>query len=336
MKLISISILVLTFFAGLVIGADMPPPISPPISVAVYDFTAAGEASHYFGLKHTNWNASMWNAWRQTIHNLASKVTVLVTADLSVQTNLIMVERAELTKALKEQAFGLSGMVSSDAAAKIGQITGAKVLVAGQVFTSDDGHLTIVASIIGTETSRYYSAKVEGSTVNLGKLTDDLSQNISETISKQYTNLIVTTETRDVRVDRIVKAVKGKKRPSILISIVDHLPDDKISSNFGVVTELGILFQKTGFTVIDEKSSNKPDIIITGIASSDWGLKHGELYSCRSLIEIKVQKRRTGDLLNFDRQENEAVDIGKYTAAKKAMLIATDNLAERLLPLLAQ
>ena len=43
----------------------------------------------------------------------ATNVTTLVTADLTTETNLVLLERAELTKALNEQAFGVSGLVSS-------------------------------------------------------------------------------------------------------------------------------------------------------------------------------------------------------------------------------
>src|SRR5262249_23167758 len=109
---------VLFLLAGIVIHAA-------PLTVAVYDFTDTDKKAGAMG----------------------AKVTALVTADLAADTNFVMLERAELNKALSEQAFGVSGMVSSDAAAKIGQITGAKVLVAGQVIKTDGNHLVVVANI---------------------------------------------------------------------------------------------------------------------------------------------------------------------------------------------
>src|SRR3954466_235741 len=63
---------------------------------------------------------------------LGPKITSLVTAELSSDTRLALVERAELSKALREQALGLSGTVDASAAAKVGQLTGAKVLVVGR------------------------------------------------------------------------------------------------------------------------------------------------------------------------------------------------------------
>src|ERR1700744_113403 len=119
----------LVAFVTMVAAAAETP---PALTIAVYDFKSGGNSA-----------------------DLGSKVTALVTADLATETNHVMVERAQLTKALSEQAFGVSGMVNSDAAAKVGRITGAKVLVAGRVLKGDEGnHLTIVANIIGTETGR--------------------------------------------------------------------------------------------------------------------------------------------------------------------------------------
>ena len=91
----------------------------------------------------------------------ASKSPRWSTPTLSAEPNLILVERAELDKALGEQELGLSGTVTPESAAKIGQLTGAKVLVTGRVFKTDT-ELFIVAKIIGTETSRVYGELVKG------------------------------------------------------------------------------------------------------------------------------------------------------------------------------
>src|ERR1035437_4042653 len=149
-------ILLLAMLALISSAADKP---QSALTVAVYDFKGDADTASFGG-----------------------KVTTLVTANLTTETNLVLVERAELTAALSEQAFGISGMVSSDAAAKIGQITGAKVLVAGQVIKTGDNHLAIVANIIGTETGRLFADKVEGAADSLSDLTSDLSRKIAQTI----------------------------------------------------------------------------------------------------------------------------------------------------------
>src|SRR5262249_475094 len=158
----------------------------------------------------------------------------------------ILLERAALNKALNEQAFGISGLVNTDAAAKIGQITGAKVLVCGQVLTTQSGHLVVVANIVGTETGRLFPAKVERPADNLMELTDDLSSKIAHTIASQATNLVsVPPESNTARIDRIVKSIKGKKRPSVSFDI--FWGRHKAEHCNAAEVELGLVLLKAGF-----------------------------------------------------------------------------------------
>ncbi|HVU09533.1 MAG TPA: CsgG/HfaB family protein [Verrucomicrobiae bacterium] len=285
-------------------------PISP-LTVAGYDFTGNADAKNY-----------------------GESVTALVTADLTAATNLVMLERAELNKALSEQAFGVSGMVSSDAAAKIGQITGAKVLVAGQVIKVEANHLIIIANIIGTETGRLFASKVEGDPANLSELTSNLSQKIAQTISAQTTNLVaVAEESHEERLQRIIQGIKGKKRPAVSVNIVWPNRNGHSASAEG---EFGIILLKAGFTVVDANSDQKPDIEITGVDDAGMGPRRGELFSARVVIELKLQERRTGDIIAFDRQESTSTSTTRASADRSAQVNAVDALAERVLPLLAQ
>ena len=124
------------------------------LTVAVFDFDSNDEA----------------------VSDLGPKVATLINANLSAEPQIITVERAELEKVLSEQELGLSGAVNPDSAAKIGQLTGAKVLVTGRVFKVDDQTI-IVAKIIGTETSRVYGEMVQGPPA---KTIVDLSSNLAK------------------------------------------------------------------------------------------------------------------------------------------------------------
>src|SRR6266853_1540046 len=103
------------------------------LTVAIFDFESRDEA----------------------VRDLGPKVATLINASLSAESHIITVERAELEKVLGEQELGLAGTVSPDTAAKVGHLTGAKVLVTGRVFHADK-EMVLVAKIIGTETSRVY------------------------------------------------------------------------------------------------------------------------------------------------------------------------------------
>jgi len=293
--------------AGMIVHAAPPP--NP--TVAVYEFKGEAGAARY-----------------------SADVTTLVTADLTTETNLAILERAELSKALSEQAFGVSGIVSSDAAAQIGQITGAKILVAGQVIKIGDNHLVLVANIIGTETGRLYADKVEGAAENLMDLTSDLSRKIAETIRNQTTNLILAkVESSTERVDRIIKSINGTNRPSVSVRIVWTFNNGPCKT---AQTEFGIILLKAGFAVVDGKSDRKPDVEITGVIVLSEGPKQGDLYSMRSVIDLKMQERTTGNIIGFDHQDATATDGTSAGANRTSIVNAVDALAERVLPLLAK
>ena len=101
-------------------------------------------------------------------------------------------------------------------------------------------------------------------------------------------------------------------------------------------TELSLILQQCGFKVVDELSTNKADIEITGEALSEFGLRKGNLQSCRARIEIKARDVASGNIISEDRQTSVAVDIAEHIAAKTALQNGADELAERLIPKLAK
>lgn len=267
---------------------------------------------------------------------LAKDTSSLLASDLSADPRFNFVDRGQLQQVLDEEAFGASGIVTPDSAAKIGQLTGAKVLVSGRILLLKKSKVVILADIIGTENGRMFSETAEGPRTNLVALTSELAKKIAQTIADNSTNLLVGATTQhEEQIAQIIGKIKGKKRPAILIKIDEQLPGG--AGTFQTTeTELGVLLQKAGFTVVDEKSDAKPDVIISGEAVAATTAKNGSFFSSHATLEIKAQERTTGKIISFDRQENVAADIGEQMAARKALENATDELAERLLPLLAQ
>ncbi|HVU09534.1 MAG TPA: CsgG/HfaB family protein [Verrucomicrobiae bacterium] len=267
---------------------------------------------------------------------LGKDATSLLTADLSADPRFNFVDRGQLQKVLDEEALGASGIVTPDSAAKIGQLTGAKVLVGGRVLKDSKNNITILADIIGTENGRMFSETENGSRTNLEAMTSELAKKIAQTIADQSTNFLASATTeREEHVSQIIAKIKGKQRPAVLIKIDEQLPGG--AGTFQTTeTELGVLLQKAGFTVVDEKSDAKPDVIISGEAIAATTAKNGSFFLSHATLEIKAQERTTGKIISFDRQENVAADIGEQMAARKALENATDEMAERLLPLLAQ
>jgi hypothetical protein len=282
------------------------------LTVAVFDFDSKDEA----------------------VSDLGPKVATLVNANLSAEPQIITVERAELEKVLGEQELGLSGTVNPDSAAKIGQLTGAKVLVTGWVFKVDDQTI-IVAKVIGTETSRVYGEMVQGPPAKtIVDLSSDLAQKIASVISEKSDTLVARVETREERIAKIKQALDGRKLPVVSVKIGEqHFGQYVIDP--AAQTELSLILQQCGFVLADNNSTNRPAIEITGDAFSAYGMQKGNLISCKSRIEIKVRDVATGNILAVDRQTSVGVDVTEQTAAKTALENAMDVMAERVVPKLA-
>jgi hypothetical protein len=301
------------FLLALLAGAPIAHAAASDIlTVAVFDFESKDEA----------------------VRDLGPKVATLINANLSAEAQIITVERAELEKVLGEQELGLSGTVSADTAAKVGHLTGAKVLVTGRVFKVDK-ELIVVAKIISSETSRVYGEMVKGApATSITALAADLAEKIAATVTTKGDTLVSKVESREHRIARIKKSIKADKLPSVSVKLPER--------HFGQVvidpaaeTELGLILKECGFKLVDDKSPDKADIEITGDAFSALGMRKGNLVSCKSRIEIKARKR-TGEILAVDRQTSVAVDITEQTAAKTALQSAAAEIAGRLIPVLAK
>jgi hypothetical protein len=284
-----------------------------PLSVAVFDFEAREEG----------------------VRDMGSKLAALISVHLSTEADLVLVERAELEKALGEQELGLSGTVSSETAAKVGHLTGAKVLVTGKLFKADR-ELMAVAKVIGTETSRVYGELAKGpATTSLDDLAAQLARKIAASIVSKADTLVARPLTREDRVVALKNKLGASKLPTVSVSIPEqHYGAPAVDP--AAQTELGLILQQCGFTLVDDKSDAKADVEVSGEAFSAFGLRRGNLVSCKARIELKARSRKNGTVLTVDRETSVAVDIAEQTAAKTALQNAAAELASRLIPRLAR
>lgn len=283
------------------------------LTVAVFDFESKDEA----------------------VRDLGPKVATLVNAALTAEPAVITVERAELEKILSEQELGLSGTVSTDTAAKVGKLTGAKVLVTGRVFKVEKETM-IVAKVIGTETSRVYGEMVKGGpNTSIADLATDLAKKIGTTVGEKGGTLVAKVETPEERLEKLKKSLQGDKRPVLEIKITErHFSGPTIDP--AAETGFSKLALDCGFKLADAKSDVKSEIEISGEALSEMGMRKGNLVSCKARVEIKVRERSTGKILLVDRQTSVAVDLTEQIAAKAALQNAATDLAERVFPKLVK
>jgi hypothetical protein len=270
----------------------------------------------------------------ELLRDAGPQAALMLNALLSANTDLVLVERAELQKVLGEQELGLSGTVSVESAAKVGQLTGARVLVTGRVFKAGK-ETVLVAKIIGTETSRVYGEMVKSATLSVGDLATDLAGRIAHTVVNRADTLVAAEVPREYRVETIRKALGDRPRPIVSVTVPErHFGGPTFDP--AVETELGKIFTECGFTLVDAGSEAKPDYEVLGEAFSEFGMRRGNLVSCKGRVELKVKESATGELVVVDRQVAVAVDLSEQIAAKRALQEAAAQLAERVLPRLVR
>src|SRR6185312_3566212 len=264
--------------------------------------------------------------------SLGDKITELLTADMTGDPEIELVERAKIDKAFDELALGKTGLVDDATAARVGHIVGAQVLVTGRAFPLDD-ELFIVGKVIGVETSRVFAAKTSGSlSGKLSPMVKDLSDGISKILLKHDSEL-VGKETKEKDYAALLQAALGQaKRPKVSVLITErHRSQETLDPS--AETEVIYLLQKTGFRVSDEKNrqlsdwaaaylddaSQKPpagatsaDVLLVGEAFSEFAARRGELVSCKARLELRALDARSGEVLSIDRRIGTAVDLAEH------------------------
>lgn len=265
---------------------------------------------------------------------IGSQVSLLLAGSLSLNDRIILVERQELSKILEEQQIGASGLINPNTAAKIGNLTGAKILITGRVFKIKN-KTYITAKIIGTETSRVYVESISFPSDNpFDKEVKKLSSKIEKTIMQKVDSLLAKVEPKENIIKKFKKIARNKKLPTVAINIKEtHFGKPAIDP--AVETEIGLILSKIGFEIIDTTKSNKvPDILITGEAFSEYGAQKQGLFICKGRVEIKVIKKKNGKILTVDKQTEIGIDISENIAGKKALEKATSALMERVIPVI--
>jgi hypothetical protein len=288
--------------------ADEPAADRPFYSVAVLDFEA-------------------------TDPQLASKgkeIGGMLSAYLSSRDDLVLVEREDLEKLLSEQELGLSGTVTPETAATVGQLTGAKILVTGRYFVAGNEQI-LVAKIISTETSRVFGEIVRvHEQESMANACDQLATKIAADISEHGPSMLARIESREDLVARLRKKLPDRKLPTVWVTIKEsHLGPPAIDP--AAETEIVSLLEQLGFRVLDPRFSRElPEVEITGQAFSEFATRRGGLISCRGRVEIKAVQRRSGTILTVGRQTEVAVDLSERSAGKAALQRAAANLMERV------
>ncbi len=270
------------------------------------------------------------------VKGYGQKASDILFATLAANPSLVLVDRQDLKKTLEEHELNLSGAVTPDKAVQIGQLTGAKILITGSIIETDKT-LYLVAKIIGTETSRVLGESVKGKTSDeFAPLVEELGKKVGIIINKEANKLVAKEIKMEDRIAALKKQLGDAKRPVVAINVNErHVGQATIDP--AAETELTLFCKETGFDVLDKAAdSKKADIILTGEGFSEFAMRHGNLVSVKARLEIKAVDRQTDKVIATDRQTAVVVDLTEQIAGKSALQKAAADIAERLLPKLAQ
>jgi len=297
------------------LGAAEKKPVQPP-ALAILSFEERGSGAREQG----------------------ALVADLLFAKLAVHDNLLLVDRADLTKVLKELELGLSGAVKSDSIPKVGQLTGARLLVWGSVLSVDKRRY-LIAKIVGVETGQTLGLSVEGAASDeLGPLVAKLADYVAEALTKQSERLLPKVQTTPDRLEALKKQLGQKKRPALWIQVGERAVALSRVPDPAAQTELVKMARGAGFPVVDTEEGAKgpADVLITGEGLSETSTRNGSLVTVKARVELKVVERATGRVLASDRQVAVVVDLTEQLAGKAALQQAAALLAERTLPKLVK
>ena len=286
------------------------------------------------------------------ISKLGPKIADMVTAYLSQNPDLNLVERAQLEKVLSEMSLSMTGIVDQTQAVQVGHVVGAKILVTGRAF-SVDGELVIVAKIIGTETTRVYGDVAKGSlSGKLTSLIDEIAVKVAKTIKDKGRDLLPPPEQEVDKVAIIQGKLKGKRLPRVSVKIEEMHVGSRVIDP-AAETEFIYLLRKCGFEVVDQSDEvlsnwakaylkdsdtelpellQSVDIVVVGEAFSQFAARTGNLVSSKARVEVRAIDTSNSRILAIDRKTITAVDLAEQIAAKTALQEGALDIAVRLIP----
>jgi TolB-like protein len=268
--------------------------------------------------------------------DMGAQVTDLLFASLAANPDIFLVDREDLKTLIAEQELNLSGLANPAEATRVGQLTGAKLLITGSVLqVGNSTHL--IAKVIGTETSRVVGATAKGSDKeDLDALVSKLADEVVAAVKKRSQELVAKPVSREDRIAVLQKAIGKGPHPTVKI----HIPErhvGQVTIDPAAETEMTVFCTESGFTVLDPKQADakNADILIEGEGFSEFATRHGNLISVKARLEVKAIDRRTGRVLAADRQVSVELDLTEQIAGKSALQEAAAEIAARMLPKIA-
>ena len=265
------------------------------------------------------------------LKGVGTSISALLQVQLTIHSDAILVERAELNEVLAEQELTLSDAVTPAQAAKVAQLTGAEVLISGRVFTVQN-RVHLVAKVISSSTSRVFGATasydngkpldgaVEKLATDVGKILKDKNADLRGGASlEEKTNAEVAALLKDKPAKKFYVNI-----PESIIQVI--VPDPAAQ------TEIARTLEAAGWKSV--ATADEAEVIIRGEAFAETAIRRGNLWFTRARLEFTVINAK-GEVLKTDRIVCGNVDLAQAVGAKGALqksgLLAATVVAKAVL-----
>lgn len=265
----------------------------PPLTAAVLDFKEAGDDLAGAGVS----------------------VSTLLQVRLGSDSDSPLVERAELNAILREQELTVTDSLSAGQAARLGELIGAEVIISGRVFAIDN-RVHVVAKMISSSTGRVFGATAEYE--RQGEIDDavsNLSLQIAKILKEKHAQLAAGKPLKERTSEKISALMKDRKAPKICVSIKE-LVRDMPTPDPAAQAALCSVLEAAGWTVV--ASGKESDVMVTGKAFSETGVRRGNLRFIRARLEFTVHDA-SGEILESGRVVSGNVDINEAVGHKNAL-----------------
>ncbi len=203
--------------------------------------------------------------------NAGSDMASALTAMLSGESGLKLVERQSLLQTLHEHELNLTGLVNQEQAIKVGKLVGAKIMITGRAFRLGKD-IFITAKLIGTETSLVEGVMVkDASTADMGTLVTQLSEKVAAKVRQVGPKLVAAADDAVDPLPALKKKLSGRRLPVVAVIVREQHHGAPVPTvvfvraiDPAVETEIKKLLGVCGFTVQDV-----PENELTGFAA-DW------------------------------------------------------------------
>jgi hypothetical protein len=266
--------------------------------------------------------------------NLGHEIGEILSATLSGEPGITLVDRSSFNQVLQENELNLTGLVDTNSAIKIGKLVGAKILVTGRAFAVDKS-IFLTAKLIGTETSLVEGVVVKADQgQDLSPMIVELSGKIADRIRSSGSQLVAGAEPADPIPD-LKEKLSGLALPTIELQIPEQQIDVIHVIDPAADTELRKMLTDCGFTVIDadEVTPAKAGVgvIIKGSAVSESAGQIAGLHVAVARMELSAVKYSDGKILFATRTTARSTDLSEQIAGKSAIQKCAHELGIQLL-----